>query len=678
MTTLAEHIIVAGAENRPPMLEKSMYDSWASRIRLFIKGKKHGRMMLDSIDNGLLVYPTVEENGQTIPKKYFELTDAQELQDDCDVQATIIIPRGLPLDVLYNLFDKFAYVQGETLYEYYWRFSQLINDMHTIRMTIQQVQVNTKFLNALPSEWSKFVTDVKLAKSLYTTNYDQFLVVPTFQQGEDPIEFINKAMTFMYSVASRFPPSNNQLRTSSNPRNQETIQDGSSWDVSWKKTRRNEAYTKKRLKLNASRHLFTVFIITRSYELRLDEKSGHLAFLVDLRNQSSKQAFWLKHSSFSETPVTSHTPVKIEAPAELPKVSLVNESLKKIKYQLGNFDKVVKKRTTSDAITAGAGDRRDVKKSCVNECNKCLELESNSNPLMVARVDMVINPPWNLPFLGAKGLTSPEQTATGKGISNPLMAVMVCPKPYGIQLTNVSSTEIWKLLLRDVAVSFDSAVHRDHADSLDAVVPSLVSAACCTAAGYFAYCCCFVPAVFQSSCFEKIYLETAKVTAINESKDLTSLSLNELIGNLKVYEMIIKKDSKIVKAKVERKSLALKAKKESSDDECSTSASEDEEYAMASDSGEDDDEKVKDETCLVAHASSEVCSESSYFSDENSSIDDIALDNEYDKLFKMSLKIITKNKRLKAIRNSLENELKELKDKLSTLEKNKGFDLNVT
>ncbi|GJU04926.1 zf-CCHC domain-containing protein [Tanacetum coccineum] len=73
----------------------------------------------------------------------------------------------------------------------------------------------------------------------------------------------------------------------------------------------------------------------------------------------------------------------------------------------------------------------------------------------------------------------------------------------------------------------------------------------------------------------------AKVTAIEESKDLTSLSLDELIGNLKVHEMIIKKDSEIVKAKVERKSLALKAKKESSDEECSTSGSEDEEYAMA-------------------------------------------------------------------------------------------------
>nr|GEV33811.1 retrovirus-related Pol polyprotein from transposon TNT 1-94 [Tanacetum cinerariifolium] len=171
----------------------------------------------------------------------------------------------------------------------------------------------------------------------------------------------------------------------------------------------------------------------------------------------------------------------------------------------------------------------------------------------------------------------------------------------------------------------------------------------------------------------------AKVTTIEESKDLTSLSQDELIGNLKVYRMIIKKDSEIVKAKVKRKSLALKAKKESSDEECSTSESKDEEYVMAvrdfkkffkrrgrfvrqpwndektfqrsgddkngksdrkyfrcgdpnhligecpkppkdknqrafirgswSDSGEEDDEKVNNETCLVAQASSEICLE---------------------------------------------------------------------
>ncbi|GJU71314.1 zf-CCHC domain-containing protein [Tanacetum coccineum] len=94
-----------------------------------------------------------------------------------------------------------------------------------------------------------------------------------------------------------------------------------------------------------------------------------------------------------------------------------------------------------------------------------------------------------------------------------------------------------------------------------------------------------------------------------------------------------------------------------------------------SDSGEEDDEKVKNETCLVAQASSEVCSESSYFSDEKSSIDDLVLDNEYDKLCKMILKIITKNKRLKSTTNSLEKEIYILKEKVSTLDKNKGVDL---
>ncbi|GKC21222.1 hypothetical protein Tco_1023372 [Tanacetum coccineum] len=74
----------------------------------------------------------------------------------------------------------------------------------------------------------------------------------------------------------------------------------------------------------------------------------------------------------------------------------------------------------------------------------------------------------------------------------------------------------------------------------------------------------------------------AKVTAIEESKDLTSLSLDELIGNLKVYEVIIKNDSEMVKGKREQnRSFALKSKKESSDEDCSNFDSEDEEYAMA-------------------------------------------------------------------------------------------------
>ncbi|GJS45076.1 hypothetical protein Tco_0595197 [Tanacetum coccineum] len=83
----------------------------------------------------------------------------------------------------------------------------------------------------------------------------------------------------------------------------------------------------------------------------------------------------------------------------------------------------------------------------------------------------------------------------------------------------------------------------------------------------------------QDSAFARFNTIITSLKAFDE--DLTSLSLDELIGNLKVHEMIIKKDSEIVKAKGERRSIALKAKKESSDEECSTSGSEDEEYAMA-------------------------------------------------------------------------------------------------
>ncbi|GJR40110.1 hypothetical protein Tco_1215794 [Tanacetum coccineum] len=205
MTILAEHIIVAGAKNRPPMLEKSMYDSWESRIRLFIKGKKHGRMMLDPIDNGPLVYLTIEENWQTRPKKYSELTKAQQLQDDCDVQATNLILHGLPPDVLYNLFDKFAHVQGETLKfvtdQLYAYLSQHERHANEVRISRERYPDPLAFIANSPTLYN-LSQPPQYSSSL-------ILAVPMFQQGEDPIECINKAMAYMSAVTSRFPPSNN-------------------------------------------------------------------------------------------------------------------------------------------------------------------------------------------------------------------------------------------------------------------------------------------------------------------------------------------------------------------------------------------------------------------------------------------------------------------------------------
>nr|GEW45437.1 hypothetical protein [Tanacetum cinerariifolium] len=280
MTTLADKAILSGADNRPPMLEKDMYDLWKSRMELYMMNRQHGRMILDSVENSPLLWPTIEENGVTRPKKYSELSATEAIQADYDVKATNIILQGLPPEVyalvrnhkvakelweriqmlmqgtlltkqereckLYDKFDKFAYKKGESLRDFYLRFSLLLNDMNIYNMKLEQFQVNTKFLNTLPLEWSKFMIDVKLVRDLHTTNVDKLhaylgqrefhanevrlmheqsgLIVPVFQKGDDPINAINHMMSFLtVVVTSRYPPTNNQLRNLSNPRQQTTI-----------------------------------------------------------------------------------------------------------------------------------------------------------------------------------------------------------------------------------------------------------------------------------------------------------------------------------------------------------------------------------------------------------------------------------------------------------------------
>ncbi|GKC66887.1 putative zinc finger, CCHC-type containing protein [Tanacetum coccineum] len=119
------------------MLDKTMYNSWQSRMLLYIKGKKNGRMMLESIENGPLVYPTVKERVQL---------NISGIESSYSCKALNCHIKNVNADCTTSLISL---------------------------LQSRQVQVNTKFLNALQPEWSKFVTDVKLAKNMYTTNYDQ-------------------------------------------------------------------------------------------------------------------------------------------------------------------------------------------------------------------------------------------------------------------------------------------------------------------------------------------------------------------------------------------------------------------------------------------------------------------------------------------------------------------------
>ncbi|GJX16560.1 retrovirus-related pol polyprotein from transposon TNT 1-94 [Tanacetum coccineum] len=97
--TLAEYMILVGADNRPPMLDKDLYDSWKSRMELYMQNREHGRMIFESVEHGPLIWPTIEENGVIMTKKYAELSPAEKIQADCDMKEINIILQGLPTNI---------------------------------------------------------------------------------------------------------------------------------------------------------------------------------------------------------------------------------------------------------------------------------------------------------------------------------------------------------------------------------------------------------------------------------------------------------------------------------------------------------------------------------------------------------------------------------------------------
>ncbi|GKC55833.1 hypothetical protein Tco_1083431 [Tanacetum coccineum] len=176
MTTLADKSLLSGGDNKPPMLEKHLYDSWKSRMELYMMNRPHGRMILASVEKDPLVWPTIIVDG--LPTEIYALVSQHPVANDIWEKIRLLM-QGTSLTKqkreckLYDEFDKFTYKKGESLHEYYLRFTLLFNDMNIYKMPLEQFQVNTKFLNTLPAEWSKFVTDVKLVKDLHTTNVDQ-------------------------------------------------------------------------------------------------------------------------------------------------------------------------------------------------------------------------------------------------------------------------------------------------------------------------------------------------------------------------------------------------------------------------------------------------------------------------------------------------------------------------
>nr|GEZ51014.1 hypothetical protein [Tanacetum cinerariifolium] len=285
-TSLADKAILLGADNRPPMLEKDMYDSWKSRMELYMLNQQHGRMILESVESGPLIWPTIEENGVTRLKKYSELSTTEAIQGDCDVKATNIILQGLPprvrdlhttnVDqihaflgqheyhanevrlmhertsdplalVVHHQMNKSTYQQHQQSYHQHqfqpqtstYPSSPYGTQYHSSQYASQDPSSTHLSLTYPSNDYQSSVNHnvynpscsmpyMKYAPPVHPqtefTPPDTGLVVLVSQKGDDPIDAINQMMSFLTSVVtSRYPPTNNQLRTLSNPHQQATI-----------------------------------------------------------------------------------------------------------------------------------------------------------------------------------------------------------------------------------------------------------------------------------------------------------------------------------------------------------------------------------------------------------------------------------------------------------------------
>ncbi|GJV48664.1 hypothetical protein Tco_1438876 [Tanacetum coccineum] len=218
MVNLSEDIQCAGSDTRPPMLDRTDFASWQQRIRLYYRGKENGVNILKSIDEGPFQMGTFLETlaegnegalhlGPERARVYSDLSPEDKDRYNADIRATNILLQGLPKDIytlinhytdakdiwdnvkmllegseltkedhesqLYDDFEHFRQNKGETIHDYYVRFTKLINDMRNIKMTMPRMQLNSKFVNNMLPEWGRFVTAVKLNKGLRDSNYDQ-------------------------------------------------------------------------------------------------------------------------------------------------------------------------------------------------------------------------------------------------------------------------------------------------------------------------------------------------------------------------------------------------------------------------------------------------------------------------------------------------------------------------
>ncbi|GJT30664.1 hypothetical protein Tco_0910939 [Tanacetum coccineum] len=401
MTTLADKAILSGADNRPPMLEKDMYDSWKSRMELYMMNRQHGRMILESVENGPLIWPTIEENGVTRPKKYSELSATEAIQADCDIKATNIILQGLPPEKvkphkkIFLVITHNAAYQADDLDAYdsdcdelnTAKVSLMANLSHFGLDALAEVHnhdnVDNNMINqvvqAMPSSEKSNAANSRIL----TQRAQQYALIFICGMEQLKTQSINytkinlwtiKVIIYLTADLERYKDQVKVLKEGQNVdlKSNDNVSDSSAQSIEID-----------RLKQTLSEHLkekeslMQTVILLKNYfkkkefknidrEIALKKRIKQLDNIVFKRDQSTQTIHMLMKPQFFYYHTTKQAvdptlleslgggPTKVKVPKELPKVSMVNTSLKKLKHHLAGFDVVVKERTTTTAITEGS------------------------------------------------------------------------------------------------------------------------------------------------------------------------------------------------------------------------------------------------------------------------------------------------------------------------------------
>nr|GEU89215.1 hypothetical protein [Tanacetum cinerariifolium] len=363
-------------------------------------------MILESVENGPLLWLSIEENGVTRPKKYSEFSATKVIQSDCDIKATNIILQGLPPEGRHTLAagTSRTYTSGENGINYgkqrtigcynCKREGHMSKQCTKLKRKKDESWFNDKVLlvqaqaneQILHEEELAFLADPGIAEAQTTHNV---ITYSTAYQADDLDAYdsdckeINFAKVALMANLSHYDSddltesnivnqSETEITSDSNiiPYSQYKAQqlEPKFYDGSvTQKTNAIVIYDSEETLMLVEESRFKMLLkqkVPMISEKKVNTKPVDYATLnqpsqdfktrfVPQTKLSIEQVFWSQNSVSFEEPNLSTRPTQVEVPKELPKVSMLNTSLKNLKHHLASFDVVVKERTTTTAITEG-------------------------------------------------------------------------------------------------------------------------------------------------------------------------------------------------------------------------------------------------------------------------------------------------------------------------------------